>query len=419
MIPDLSWKTFALGGAGMGFASTLFATVRGWLNRSLTWLRGRFVASITVTTGGGGLEEFLKWFAIQPYGTTCRTLEYLKKGEIASLVPGDGLHPIWIKGQRFLVNIASSEKENTYGNKNKTMTITYIGRNSRSALEDLVKSVEEMNKKPPEIRFVYESRGSHWENVGEIVPRTLKGSVFPPGFVERIRGDLQAFYKSKDAYLERGLPWRRGYLFWGLPGTGKSSLIEALAGEFRKNIYLLAAGAMDIRSLISEVDAQDSIIVMEDIDADTGNRATERTSIEVGEPDSPVALALKSDRRANLSVLLNSLDGIGAPEGRVIFVTTNFRERLDPALTRPGRIDFEVEFPLLTRETAAGLYKILGDLSDVPEEEFLGWAPGHTPADARGYLLKKDLLLKVKGNGVDHSSPITRREGVGAHTTQA
>jgi mitochondrial chaperone BCS1 len=182
-----------------------------------------------------------------------------------------------------------------------------------------------------------------------------------------------------------GIPFRRGYLLYGAPGSGKTSIIHSLAGELGLDIYIisLSKNGLDdstLNSLISSLPEQ-CIAIMEDIDAAfTHGLTRDTTGTELEDPrrrdqsargpggqdepsndrqgqgrdqkssDSPAA-------RITLSGLLNALDGISAQEGRLLFATTNRYHALDPALTRPGRMDLHVEFRLASRYQAGELYK--------------------------------------------------------------
>ena len=70
----------------------------------------------------------------------------------------------------------------------------------------------------------------------------------------------------------------------------------------------------------------------------------------------------------SLSGLLNSLDGVSAPEGRLLFATTNHLERLDTALTRPGRMDIWIEFKYASKWQAELLFKnFFSEMEDAPQ----------------------------------------------------
>merc|ERR1712112_71245 len=74
---------------------------------------------------------------------------------------------------------------------------------------------------------------------------------------------------------------------------------------------------------------ENSIILLEDVDAAFVSR---ELGAQAGE-------AFKGLNRLTFSGLLNAIDGVTSTEGRVLFMTTNYMERLDPALIRPGRVD--------------------------------------------------------------------------------
>jgi len=129
--------------------------------------------------------------------------------------------------------------------------------------------------------------------------------------------------------MDKGVPYRRGYLLYGPPGTGKTSFTQAIAGELKLNIcYLnLSNGNMDddgLNRALNNAPSQ-SIILLEDIDGIFVARESVNQGREGG---------------VSFSGLLNALDGVRSQEGRILFMTTNHREKLDPALMRPGRADF-------------------------------------------------------------------------------
>jgi chaperone BCS1 len=159
--------------------------------------------------------------------------------------------------------------------------------------------------------------------------------VLEEGVKERIVDDLKAFLDTRTWYLDRGIPYRRGYLLYGPPGTGKSSFIQALAGELDFNIAMLNVnerGLTDDRlnHLLTNI-PQRTIVLLEDADAAFVNRRQADAEGYAGPT-------------VTFSGLLNALDGVGSAEGRIIFLTTNHVERLDEALIRPGRVDLPVRF---------------------------------------------------------------------------
>jgi mitochondrial chaperone BCS1 len=166
---------------------------------------------------------------------------------------------------------------------------------------------------------------------------------------DRLFRDLDRFLNSRDIYRQRGIPWRRGYLLYGPPGTGKSSLIQAIASHYDRQLVSLSLTDMNDSALLrawSEITAT-SVIALEDIDSVFNGRQP------LGE--------------LSFSALLNTLDGAGAVEGSISILTTNHRERLDPALIRPGRCDLEIKLDYLTAATCIKMFECFFPDSELGE----------------------------------------------------
>ncbi|EED14480.1 mitochondrial chaperone bcs1, putative [Talaromyces stipitatus ATCC 10500] len=176
-------------------------------------------------------------------------------------------------------------------------------------------------------------------------------------FIEDIDGYLQP--ETRRWHTERGIPYRRGYLFEGPPGTGKTSLCIAVAGLFKLKIYILNLNNIaedDLNNLISSL-PQQCILLLEDVDSQkiTNSRTTE--------PDN----SFTTFQRLSLSGLLNAIDGVIASEGRILIMTTNHKDKLDPALIRPGRVDMTISFEYPDFDSIKRLFLLM--YAEYPVEE--------------------------------------------------
>ncbi|CDO69710.1 hypothetical protein BN946_scf184851.g98 [Trametes cinnabarina] len=209
-----------------------------------------------------------------------------------------------------------------------------------------------------------------WRWNGARQKRPMSSIVLEPGVKDMILADCKDFLASEDWYAERGIPFRRGYLLHGVPGSGKTSLIHSLAGELGLDIYVVSLsskGMSDntLTTLMGNVPSR-CILLLEDLDA-AFTRGISRDETSTGTPLSSSSSSSSSSSPKNkddndgstlsLSGLLNSLDGVAAAEGRLLFATTNHIERLDPALSRPGRMDVWVNFKHATKWQAEGIFK--------------------------------------------------------------
>ncbi|KAF8055229.1 P-loop containing nucleoside triphosphate hydrolase protein [Lyophyllum atratum] len=205
--------------------------------------------------------------------------------------------------------------------------------------------------------------GFVWSNVKHKARRPLSSIILMEGVVDSLVKDAQEFIDTEEWYIEAGIPHRRGYLLYGPPGTGKTSTIYALAGELGLEIYALSlsSGFVDDSFLQKAASSipKNSILLIEDIDCAFPSREDEEDQ-PIPAPygfvsgSYPPGAGRKS--AVTLSGLLNVIDGVGSEEGKLFFATTNYIDRLDPALLRPGRIDMKIQYKFATKAQALALF---------------------------------------------------------------
>lgn len=177
---------------------------------------------------------------------------------------------------------------------------------------------------------------ANWWAYKYIQRRTFASLTLDPMIESSLLTDLERFMRpeARIFYKTHGIPYRRGWLFYGSPGNGKSSAIVATASLLGSSVRRLSLQGLDDSALTklmtgSSDDDPPVLLLFEDIDC----LFVDREKV----PDAPKT-------NVTFSGLLNALDGVGSPENAIIIMTTNYRERLDKALLRPGRVDKEFHF---------------------------------------------------------------------------
>lgn len=194
---------------------------------------------------------------------------------------------------------------------------------------------------------------SGWVSVPFRHPSTFETLALEPELKKQIKNDLTAFADGREFYKRVGRAWKRGYLLHGPPGSGKSSLIAAMANFLCYDVYDLeltkVSDNSELRSLLIQTTNR-SIIVIEDIDCSvdlTADRTVKKnqTAKVIRKKNKTTSFSgCEENGRVTLSGLLNFTDGLWSCCGdeRIVVFTTNHRDSVDPALVRCGRMDVHV-----------------------------------------------------------------------------
>ena len=213
----------------------------------------------------------------------------------------------------------------------------------------------------------------------------------------KVKKHVDFFLTRKDWYEKKGIPYTLGFMFHGEPGCGKTSTVKAIANTARRHIINLQLSEIKSKAQLRHLFFNDEIhvyngttterytipvherlYVIEDIDA-MGDTVLKRewkkpTPVEEEKPKRPAGDAWMDRQQEedfkepiDLSFLLNLLDGTLESSGRILAISSNFPERIDKALIRPGRIDMIVHFKKCNR-------KILQEMiTSFYDKEFDDW----------------------------------------------
>lgn len=177
---------------------------------------------------------------------------------------------------------------------------------------------------------------------GETVISTIEHLSLRPELTALV-DELKFWHRSQQWYQQHGIPWRRGCLLHGKPGTGKTSFTRAIAEMLDVPVHVFDLSSMsnqDLRRAWREMlTSSPCIALLEDLDAVFEGRE----NVSKG--------GAMSGGGLTFDCLLNCIDGIERVDGMLLVVSTNNLDKLDPALVeRPGRIDSVVEFHPLDYE---------------------------------------------------------------------
>lgn len=385
---------FASGGLVLMIVGAIGAYLRSIPEKMGDWFIDHTTMMITVKDDDAAFVWVKEWFLEQQFLQKVRRvdLDTTLRGERVAMIPAPGIHWFWYAGRPFKVWFMRNEG-NAERMQKRTESLTFhtVGRR-RAFLKSFVDDIVKCHTKRNRVQSRLYNYNDGWDYAEGYSPRLLESVVLQPGEKEHIVEDIANFRKSRDRYSRLGVPYHRGYLFHGPPGTGKTSLVSALAAHFGLSIYCLNLAELNDRSLIGAVNdvPASSILLFEDIDCMRGGKARDAESASGREE---VAAAKKGDAASDrhgvtLSGLLNVLDGFFAPSGVLFVMTTNRIEALDAALLRPGRIDYKLYLGAASSRQKIALYlRFFPEAHESEASDFVESAAAETMAEFQGLLL--------------------------------
>lgn len=367
MWEQLRQNSFLSGGASLMVLGGIMAFLRHLPGRLTAYVRRRFVITVEADGSDPAFQWLQDWLARQDYAQRARNLSMStvwKKTPLGAdsqlnfndrvatarfrFTPAPGTHAFWFRNRLLILRRTRRDLENSAGNTpySETASIELIGGN-RGMVEDLLHEARQLAVPQNSGVTILTARYDSWHVTSWRPRRPLASVVLADRLLEDLVADVREFASAGDWYTLRGIPYRRGYLLHGPPGNGKTSLVTTLAGELGMAVSAMTLNGKSSNdaALRAMIDATPlgSILLIEDVDCAF-------TTQRDGEDKIP------SGGGVTLSGLLNTLDGVSSREGRILFMTTNHLERLDPALIRPGRVDRILYLAHATTDQARRLF---------------------------------------------------------------
>ncbi|KAL6840618.1 hypothetical protein ACP4OV_029482 [Aristida adscensionis] len=354
--------------------------------------------------------------------------------QLVSMVPGDSMTDVF-EGVEFTWTLTSpssraagrgrrDDDDSGGGPVPDSLALSFDAEQTEVALHRYVPSIMvamEGTRRLERALQIFMNKDCFWQGINHHHPATFDTVAMDPALKQGIIDDLDRFLGRREYYKRIGKAWKRGYLLYGPPGTGKSSLVAAMANYLRFNLYDLDPSHVrcntSLQKLLTAMPNK-SILVVEDVDCCFSTKSREGTkkptknggdgdchsddddgtldsSDEPPPPPYYQRFPIPPPSGITLSGLLNFIDGLWSTSGeeRIIVFTTNYKDRLDPALLRPGRMDMHIYMGYCGWEafkTLARNYFVVDDHALFPEIQELLAEVEVTPAEVSEMLLRSE-----------------------------
>ena len=288
---------------------------------------------------------------------------------------GDGVHRVYYEESVLSVEVKSSLSDgggilalNTYPIVTIPKQVTIKGLKSSRQMEGLLKDASEFVTSDllsnGAIQYMFQPKNRNLTGMGVLKERPRHSLFMKEGQADRLFSEVKSFIDSQDIYNKCFMPYKMNIFMYGLPGSGKTSLITAVATEFSLGLAVIpfSPSLTDETLVYGLTKAHEigcRIVVLEDVDClfDQNRK-----------PDDHNRTGL------TLSGLLNCMDGIlrSGANGMIMFLTANFTTQIDAAVLRSARVDLTIPFTYADEFQVRACYEFYASVFEwtVDEEEW-------------------------------------------------
>lgn len=386
----------------VGGLATIAASAGLYLLRNVPFqvyraLQKRLTYTVSITSDNDYYQHFCREINKTPYHFLSRN----KSVDKDTLSAGYGTTISKFMGRFVIAHREIQESDSSNFKQILKLTFPFI---SYKKLEVMVTDFFDTVVKNEKNMLKIYAMQSHYLHKEKLIPVRSSDSVFSPlKIVKDLEKKIDNFQASREWYKQKGIPYKYAILLYGPPGTGKTTLAKYLAGyakrsmivtdpenvtNLSKAIFNATSGDSNYLYDVDEGADQDErfLCLMEDIDCYGVVKSRDeetKTSTSSGKNTKLETV--------NLSKILNSIDGLNAPEDAIIIATTNNLESIDPALVRKGRFDDVVFIGPLGNEDIQRMISFYVD-----DEEFLNRINKYEFAEVTGAVLQDVLINNYK-----------------------
>lgn len=390
LMKDNQFMTGGMAAVGFGFflnyAKTIWANFTDAIKKLTT-------SELLVTTRHTSYQAISRLAYMKRVKFFCRTYslsfrkgdfdeeETADDGENENLRPGFGTTLGIYKGKLFWFSKSMLDNKNEVEEK---LQLTFLTRNKKY-IDLFVTEGAKAFEKENCIR-VYAQSQEYWESAIFFSKRKMETVFVNNNIKETLVSKIKQFIENRQWYEDRGIPYKLCILLHGKPGSGKTSLVKALASNFEKDIYYMSDTKQATSHTLANIDKKSSIVLLEDIDSMHDLKARDEDD------------AKTETTKQVLHNILNMFDGFKTPEGAIFILTTNHIEHLDPAIFRPGRVDMLIEMNELEKDSMIEMFNAFYGTKHGVDFDYVKYIP-KTGAELQKLFLEEVAIDAVKKLG--------------------